>query len=162
MLKLSQIAARKTLNLQICNAVRTIAAQSSSQRSATSWGHKRLFSSALNKQQLRLLDREISAAINLVSRSFNIPRALLTRDLHTSCSKLQQQSQGGGGGQSGQDPKKGKNDKENDKEKMTAVLTKTLLWMLTIYIMVAFFSLLVSGRGGRPDQNPGQTRYISW
>lgn len=173
MLKLSQICARKTLNLQISNAIRTIAVQSSVQRSRyTPLLSDRNVFKGLNRQQYRVLDREISAAINLVSRSFNVPRNDLIRSLHTTCSKFQQrqpppppnQNSGSGGNEPGKDPKKGKNDKESDAEKMMSVITKTLLWMFTIYIMIAFVSLLLTGRSRPPhaDQQPGQTRYISW
>ncbi|KAH8420572.1 hypothetical protein KR009_011537 [Drosophila setifemur] len=51
-----------------------------------------------------------------------------------------------------------KNSNEND-EKMRSVLTKAVLWLFTIYMFVAFFSLLISPRSERPE---GSTRYVSW
>ncbi|KAH8281321.1 hypothetical protein KR018_009616 [Drosophila ironensis] len=82
---------------------------------------------------------------------------------------------------SGEDPNK--NGNEND-EKMRSVLTKAVLWLFTIYMFVAFFSLLITPRSERPEvclrpsPNPpwkipsqimfkclcsqGSTRYVSW
>ncbi|XP_016949391.1 paraplegin [Drosophila biarmipes] len=59
-------------------------------------------------------------------------------------------------GESGEDPNKNSN--END-EKMRSVLTKAVLWLFTIYMFVAFFSLLITPRSERPE---GSTRYVSW
>ncbi|XP_001354546.2 paraplegin [Drosophila pseudoobscura] len=56
----------------------------------------------------------------------------------------------------GEDGKKKSN--END-EKMRSVLTKAVLWLFTIYMFVAFFSLLITPRSERPE---GSTRYVSW
>ncbi|EDW32708.1 GL18240 [Drosophila persimilis] len=56
----------------------------------------------------------------------------------------------------GEDGKKKRN--END-EKMRSVLTKAVLWLFTIYMFVAFFSLLITPRSERPE---GSTRYVSW
>ncbi|XP_034670616.1 paraplegin [Drosophila subobscura] len=52
----------------------------------------------------------------------------------------------------------GKKGNEND-EKMRSVLTKAVLWLFTIYMFVAFFSLLITPRSERPE---GSTRYVSW
>ncbi|XP_043658485.1 paraplegin [Drosophila teissieri] len=59
-------------------------------------------------------------------------------------------------GEPGDDPNKNSN--END-EKMRSVLTKAVLWLFTIYMFVAFFSLLITPRSERPE---GSTRYVSW
>ncbi|KAH8388793.1 hypothetical protein KR200_004361 [Drosophila serrata] len=59
-------------------------------------------------------------------------------------------------GDSAEDPNK--NNNEND-EKMRSVLTKAVLWLFTIYMFVAFFSLLITPRSDRPE---GSTRYVSW
>ncbi|KAH8261939.1 hypothetical protein KR026_006352 [Drosophila bipectinata] len=55
----------------------------------------------------------------------------------------------------GEDPNK---NNENE-EKMRSVLTKAVLWLFTIYMFVAFFSLLITPRSERPE---GSTRYVSW
>ncbi|KAH8400263.1 hypothetical protein KR215_009602, partial [Drosophila sulfurigaster] len=47
---------------------------------------------------------------------------------------------------------------END-EKLRSVLTKAVLWLFTIYMFVAFISLLITPRTERPE---GSTRYVSW
>jgi len=77
-------------------------------------------------------------------------------------------------GEPGEDPNKNSN--END-EKMRSVLTKAVLWLFTIYMFVAFFSLLITPRSERPEvnmifivvvnnlilsTNQGSTRYVSW
>lgn len=43
-----------------------------------------------------------------------------------------------------------KNNNENE-EKMRSVLTKAVLWLFTIYMFVAFFSLLITPRSERPE-----------
>lgn len=55
-----------------------------------------------------------------------------------------------------EDPNKNNNENE---EKMRSVLTKAVLWLFTIYMFVAFFSLLITPRSERPE---GSTRYVSW
>ncbi|KAH8270683.1 hypothetical protein KR044_005711, partial [Drosophila immigrans] len=55
-------------------------------------------------------------------------------------------------------PKDNKNNNEND-EKLRSVLTKAVLWLFTIYMFVAFISLLITPRTERPE---GSTRYVSW
>lgn len=77
-------------------------------------------------------------------------------------------------GEPGEDPNKNSN--END-EKMRSVLTKAVLWLFTIYMFVAFFSLLITPRSERPEVSlrpqkvfsfliypivQGSTRYVSW
>ncbi|KAH8387580.1 hypothetical protein KR093_008062, partial [Drosophila rubida] len=63
---------------------------------------------------------------------------------------------------SGEEPPKdnnnNKNNNEND-EKLRSVLTKAVLWLFTIYMFVAFISLLITPRTERPE---GSTRYVSW
>lgn len=51
-------------------------------------------------------------------------------------------------GDASEDPNKNSN--END-EKMRSVLTKAVLWLFTIYMFVAFFSLLITPRSERPE-----------
>lgn len=54
------------------------------------------------------------------------------------------------------DPKKPKNDDE-DKDKISAILAKAFLWMLTAYMVIAIISLLF------PSSNqPEVVRYVSW
>lgn len=53
-----------------------------------------------------------------------------------------------GGGSAGNGPNGNKND--ND-EKVKSVLTKTVMWMFTIYMFVAFISLILSPRTERPE-----------
>ncbi|EDW00100.1 paraplegin [Drosophila grimshawi] len=51
------------------------------------------------------------------------------------------------------------NNKNENDEKMRSVLTKAVLWLFTIYMFVAFISLLITPRTERPE---GSTRYVSW
>ncbi|TDG41839.1 hypothetical protein AWZ03_011729 [Drosophila navojoa] len=64
---------------------------------------------------------------------------------------------GPGPGDEASNPNNNKNN-END-EKMRSVLTKAVLWLFTIYMFVAFISLLITPRSERPE---GSTRYVSW
>ncbi|XP_030567745.1 paraplegin [Drosophila novamexicana] len=67
------------------------------------------------------------------------------------------QGSGSGSGEESSNPNNNKNN-END-EKMRSVLTKAVLWLFTIYMFVAFISLLITPRTERPE---GSTRYVSW
>lgn len=65
-----------------------------------------------------------------------------------------------GSGSSGEEPPPNPNNKNNENdEKMRSVLTKAVLWLFTIYMFVAFISLLITPRTERPE---GSTRYVSW
>lgn len=62
---------------------------------------------------------------------------------------------------SGEEPPPNPNNNKNNEndEKMRSVLTKAVLWLFTIYMFVAFISLLITPRSERPE---GSTRYVSW
>ncbi|ALC49898.1 CG2658 [Drosophila busckii] len=61
---------------------------------------------------------------------------------------------------SGDETPNSNNNKNNENdEKMRSVLTKAVLWLFTIYMFVAFISLLITPRTERPE---GSTRYVSW
>lgn len=69
-------------------------------------------------------------------------------------------SSSSGKGSSGEEPPPNPNNKNNENdEKMRSVLTKAVLWLFTIYMFVAFISLLITPRTERPE---GSTRYVSW
>ncbi|XP_017137182.1 paraplegin [Drosophila miranda] len=61
------------------------------------------------------------------------------------------------GSSSSSDP--GEDGKKKSDEKMRSVLTKAVIWLFTIYMFVAFFSLLITPRSEKPE---GSTRYVSW
>ncbi|XP_055627059.1 paraplegin [Toxorhynchites rutilus septentrionalis] len=112
----------------------------------------------LNHRQLRQLNDEYRAIFRLFSRSYGIPQYALFRNLHTSVRREQQQQQqkrNGGGG--APDPNR-KNDDDDDKEKMMSVVTKTLFWMIAIYMLVGFLTMVLPNKN-RPETT---TRYVSW
>ncbi|XP_058834608.1 paraplegin [Topomyia yanbarensis] len=112
----------------------------------------------ISKQQLRQLDDEYRAIVRLFSRSYGIPHYVLTRNIHTSSGCEQQRRDNDAAGGSNRPPS-GDGKKDNDdKEKMMSVVTKTLVWMITIYALVAFLTMVVPNRN-RPETT---TRYVSW
>ncbi|EDS39805.1 paraplegin [Culex quinquefasciatus] len=103
-----------------------------------------------NAQLQRQLAAECRAIVQLFSRSYGIPQQVLLRSLHTSARVGQKQDDGGDRGK-----KKGNDD---DKEKMMSVVTKTLMWMIAIYMLVGFLTMVVPNKN-RPET---ATRYVSW
>lgn len=66
-----------------------------------------------------------------------LPQCLFRRDFHSTVQKCQQQQQ------NGREPKKPKKEEDdNDKDKISSLLAKAFLWMLTAYMVIAIISLL--------------------
>uniref|UniRef100_A0A182P7N0 AAA+ ATPase domain-containing protein n=1 Tax=Anopheles epiroticus TaxID=199890 RepID=A0A182P7N0_9DIPT len=124
--------------------------------------HPRGTKSALTQRQLRQLHAEQRALIRMLCDSASIPTYVFARHLHTSCrsqNQQQQQPQNQKPSDRNGDPNRGsKKDDEDDKEKMMSVVTKTLIWMITIYLLVGFLSMVLPSRN-RPES---ATRYVSW
>ncbi|XP_035919503.1 paraplegin [Anopheles stephensi] len=112
------------------------------------------------QKQLRQLHAEQRALLRMLCDSSSIPAYVLARHLHTSARKLdKQQPQKQKPSDRDDDPNRGnKKDDEDDKEKMMSVVTKTLIWMITIYLLVGFLSMVLPSRN-RPES---ATRYVSW
>lgn len=113
----------------------------------------------ITTRQMRQLNREFTAVIRLFERSCGtgiINTNILVRGLHTSGPPKFNPNNGDkekGDSKRGDDKKK----KEND-EKMTSVFTKAVLWIVTIYMFIAFASLVIPKKN-YPEQT---TRYVSW
>ncbi|EAT38370.1 AAEL009721-PA [Aedes aegypti] len=88
------------------------------------------FQQQLNSNQLRQLNDEYRAVLRLLSRSSGVPQHILSRSLHSSVRRFQQNRDEGSSSGSGPDGKKPKND--DDKEKMMSLVTKTLFWMKSV------------------------------
>lgn len=171
---------KQAINKYLLNSIKTVASQTD-KLSAIHCNHvTRRPSSNLGRKEQKLFLNEVSAVINLINRSYNIPKPVIARFLHTTCVRFREPSkpprdrepkQQNNNEPESQSPRNDESNKNNDgkkdndeKEKMMSVLSKTLLWMFTIYVMIAFLSLLFSGRSRAPppDQNMGQSRYVSW
>ncbi|XP_049811983.1 paraplegin [Schistocerca nitens] len=100
----------------------------------------------LNLRDLRTIKREYTAVLKLIQRSQ--PKTLGTnnnfiRCLHTSRPQSQQPGK--------------KPDKDEEDDKISSLLVKAFLWMLTAYMLIAIVSLLF------PSSNqPEVIRYVSW
>ncbi|XP_065077412.1 paraplegin [Ochlerotatus camptorhynchus] len=110
----------------------------------------------LKHHQLRHFNDEYRAILRLFSRSYGVPQHLLSRSFHTSLQRCQQNRDDGGS--SGGNNRPPKPNKDDDKEKMMSVVTKTLFWMVTIYLLVGFLSMVMPNKN-RPETT---TRYVSW
>ncbi|KAM7346789.1 SPG7 matrix AAA peptidase subunit, paraplegin [Cochliomyia hominivorax] len=133
----------------------------------------RNFSAVFGRKELKQLENEYKAFVSLLSRSLGISPQRI-RQMHIDlCSKPSNQSDNTGkptdqqkktassnSGSAGSGPGSsgGSNGNDND-DKIKSVLTKTIMWMFTIYMFVAFISLIMSPRTERPE---GSTRYVSW
>lgn len=121
----------------------------------------------LTKRQAIQISAEYSAILKLFSKSFNVPQFLLAKSLQNAvfCKEPSKPPandpqkppnyRSDGKQDSEEDPDKKKKD---DEEKMTSVLTKTVLWMMTIYMFVALLTMVL------PQKNKPETttRYVSW
>ncbi|CAH1983503.1 unnamed protein product [Acanthoscelides obtectus] len=109
----------------------------------------------LNSKSLKALNKEYAAVQSLLRRSGlrNIDQvcsALNTRSFHTSTPCCQEPPKPGGG------PNGRKNDDE-DKDKISSLLAKAFLWMLTAYVVIAMISLMFPS-----SSQPEVIRYVSW
>ncbi|XP_053678292.1 paraplegin [Anopheles nili] len=109
------------------------------------------------RTQLRQLQAEQRALLRMLCNSSSIPGYIFTRQLHSSSGPRHSQNKPQPDRDG--DPNRGnkKND-EDDKEKMMSVVTKTLIWMITLYLLVGFLSMVLPSRN-RPES---ATRYVSW
>uniref|UniRef100_A0A1I8PDJ0 AAA+ ATPase domain-containing protein n=1 Tax=Stomoxys calcitrans TaxID=35570 RepID=A0A1I8PDJ0_STOCA len=130
-------------------------------------------STQLTGKQLNQFKLEYKAVVDLISKSFGItPQAVRNIYLRLNSGPSPKpgnekkagkapessgsSSSSGSGGSADNGPNGNKND--ND-DKIKSVLTKTIMWMFTIYMFVAFISLILSPRSDRPEAS---TRYVSW
>ncbi|KAL1378730.1 hypothetical protein pipiens_015392 [Culex pipiens pipiens] len=88
-----------------------------------------------------------SPVIRATPPSVTPPNAQLQRQLAAECRAIDDGD--------GDRKKKGNDD---DKEKMMSVVTKTLMWMIAIYMLVGFLTMVVPNKN-RPET---ATRYVSW
>lgn len=151
--------------LVLCNYIQNIT------RSAIPSSHAKYSSIVLNRKQKKILRNEYNAVLRLVDRSFDINSKDLLRQIHsskflynakdektdksTSPRKPTDES-------SSSDPsnnnKNNNNKRNDDDEKVMSLLTKAVLWMLTVYLFVTFVSLLFPSKNN-PETG---TRYVSW
>ncbi|XP_063705579.1 paraplegin [Culicoides brevitarsis] len=168
---------KQAINKYLLNSVKTVAV--SSQNTAVPSCHKQIPSRPLtnvSRREHKLFKNELSAIINLINRSYDIPKPVIARFLHTTCVRMREPSKPPRDREP-KEPKRseqkdeqssgdGNDNKKNneDKEKMMSVVSKTLIWMFAIYTLVAFASLVLRGgqRAPSPDQNMGVNRYVSW
>ncbi|KAF7273513.1 hypothetical protein GWI33_013781 [Rhynchophorus ferrugineus] len=114
------------------------------------------FATLFTTRNLRVIEREYSAVFALLQRSGLRDVSQLykhlgsTRSFHSTNSN----SQGDPQKSKGNRPEK---DEDNDKDKLSTLLAKAFLWMLTAYMFIATISLLF------PSANqPEVVRYVSW
>uniref|UniRef100_A0A8W7PU14 AAA+ ATPase domain-containing protein n=1 Tax=Anopheles coluzzii TaxID=1518534 RepID=A0A8W7PU14_ANOCL len=102
---------------------------------------------APTRRQLRQLQADQRALLRMLCDAGSIPAYVFARHLHTACgNRAPQGAQPSGPNQKppdrdGSDPNRKKDEDEDDKEKMMSVVTKTLIWMITIYLLVGFLSM---------------------
>ncbi|KDR15916.1 paraplegin isoform X1 [Zootermopsis nevadensis] len=111
----------------------------------------------LNPQVYKHIKREYQAVFSLLHRSglrttHQLSNYLQVRSIHSTGSAPQQQQKPP---QNGDDKKPNKDDE--DDSKISSLLAKAFLWMLTAYMLIAIVSLLF------PSSNqPEVIRYVSW
>ncbi|KAF2901674.1 hypothetical protein ILUMI_04517 [Ignelater luminosus] len=106
----------------------------------------------------KLVHKEYAAVCSLIYRSGlknieDLPFYLNVRRFHSATPLSQHQPSEKPG-----DPNKGpKKDDDDDKDKISSLLAKAFLWMLTAYMVIAIISLMF------PSSNqPEVVRYVSW
>lgn len=106
-----------------------------------------------NVQYHRVINREYAAVCGLLRRSglhdcTKISHPLGARGFRSTSSNHQKTPK------DDKDPKKPNRDDDDDKDKLSAVLAKAFLWMLTAYMIIAMISLLF------PSSNQPEVRKI--
>lgn len=106
-----------------------------------------------------VIHREYAAVCSLIHRSglnnlHNLPFYLNNKKFHSSPQNLQQ----GGPPKKPIDPEKpNKENEDDDKDKVSTLLAKAFLWMLTAYMVIAIISLMFPS-----SSQPEIVRYVSW
>ncbi|TMW49526.1 hypothetical protein DOY81_005389 [Sarcophaga bullata] len=125
----------------------------------------------INRKQLKQFQNEYKAVIRLLSRTLGVSPNKIRQvhlNLYSNSSKHDKESNKAEkpvkSSADSSDPNSGSTDGPNDKkndndDKIKSLLTKTIMWMFTIYMFVAFISLIMTPRSERPE---GSTRYVSW
>lgn len=169
MLKLG--AYKRSLNCYMINSIKTVTNQCNRKDGNSHFNNNIISQSTKNisRRQKQQFLNEFSAVLSLFSRSYGIPKTILARAFHTTCVHMKEPSKPPRDRESREpnrdDPNRdNKNNKDDDKEKMMSVVSKTLLWMFTIYIMVVFISVIFTGRSRAPppDSATSHSRYVSW
>ncbi|XP_050295330.1 paraplegin [Anthonomus grandis grandis] len=118
--------------------------------------HSGSFSNAIFHKHLKILNKEYAAVCALLYRSG-------VTELHPFLAQVRKfsttpnLSQKGDGPLKPPDPEKPDKENDDDKDKMSTLLAKALVWMLTAYMFIAVISLMF------PTTNqPEVVRYVSW
>ncbi|XP_056643048.1 paraplegin [Diorhabda sublineata] len=111
---------------------------------------------ASSSNSFKILNREYAAVQCLLQRSglrdiSQISGYINNRKLH-STKKFDQATNQGPSENSGKPP-----DRDDDKDKISSLLAKAFLWMLTAYMFIAIMSLMFPG-----TNQPEIVRYVSW
>lgn len=130
--------------------------------------------SKLTPQIAGKLNKEFTAVCALLKRSglHDLPKYLTKLQFHTSSSRNEDGSKksptpktppketpasSGGEGEKNQDPNKKPEKEDEEDNKISSILAKAFLWMLSAYMVIAVISLLF------PSSNqPEVVRYVSW
>ncbi|GJQ87160.1 hypothetical protein Trydic_g12516 [Trypoxylus dichotomus] len=124
-------------------------------------GNSKLLSSIYrylnNTKRTRVVHKEFQAVCCLIKRSGlndinKLPSYLNQRNYHTTPSRNQQQPP-----RDPNDPKKDPNKDDDEDNKISSLLAKAFLWMLSAYMVIAIVSLMFPS-----SSQPEVVRYVSW
>jgi spastic paraplegia protein 7 len=106
---------------------------------------------------LKIINKEYAAVCSLIHRSGltnlnHLPYHLDKKYYHISPQNCQQSSR-----KPEDDKNKPNKDDDDDKDKISSLLAKAFLWMLTAYMVIAIISLMFPSSG-----QPEVVRYVSW
>lgn len=98
--------------------------------------------------------------MNLVHRSFDVPRHVINRHFHTSVARFKEPPTPNQTDNSNKSSSENNDDKKGDEggDKFLSIVTKAVLWMTTIYMLVQVFAMSLPQKN-RPEVS---TRYVSW
>ncbi|KRT82847.1 hypothetical protein AMK59_3148 [Oryctes borbonicus] len=135
--------------------------QNFSRHNSIKTGNNKVFSNISkylnNTKHITPVHKEFQAVCSLIKRSGlndlnKLPYYLNQRNYHTTPSRCQQQPS-----QNPNDPKKDPNKDDDEDNKISSLLAKAFLWMLSAYMVIAIISLMF------PSSNqPEVVRYVSW
>lgn len=101
----------------------------------------------LNRHTLQLLNRELNGILKLFKRTISSQGQNMNKSSESSSSS------------SGKDENDGDKKRKNDQDKMTAMLMKIIMWLMSFYMIITFAVMFMQNRN-RPEG--GNSRFVSW
>lgn len=106
---------------------------------------------------MNLINQEYKAVLGLLQRSYNLNNGQI-RNFHSTLVNFSEEKKDGNSNDQNQNNKDDKKKKNENDEKVMSVLTKAILWMMTLYMFIVVISFILPKKNN-PETS---TRYVAW